>query len=127
MRQAMAARSLFTLLILPLFALLWHPAPVAAQQRKPLVIDLVQVGFGASNAVAEFKDGFWTPVYVDLRAWEEGAIPAGELVVESVDSDDIRSRYKVPFRGLNPTETMTLMSYTRPGHHDITVSVEVDK
>jgi hypothetical protein len=93
-----------------------------AQQRKPVQIDLVQVGFGATKLLSEFKFGAWTPVYIDVRAWEQGQVPEGLLVVESIDNDEVRSRYTVKLPRLEAKETLTVTAFTRPGATEITVS-----
>jgi hypothetical protein len=107
----------------------WFLLPTAgvAQQRKPLKIEQIQVGFGATKLLSEYKDGFWTPVYVDLKAWEEGPIPkGGELIVESVDNDEVRSRYTVPLPAMDVNEMLTVQAYTKPGHRDITVTAQLN-
>jgi hypothetical protein len=70
------------------------PAAGTAQQRGPIRIDTIRIGFLTTAAEGQFKAGAWTPVYVDVTAGKEG-VPRADLIVESVDSDDIRSRYRV--------------------------------
>src|SRR5690349_21505129 len=81
-----------------------------AQPRPRLRIESVQVGFGPSPVIAEFKSGFWTPVYVTVMAGPEGT-PRGELLVESVDSDEVPNRYTVPLPQLEPNEQATLLAF----------------
>lgn len=85
-----------------------------AQPRARLRIESVQVGFGPSPVIAEFKSGFWTPVYVTVMAGPEGT-PRGELVVESIDSDEVPNRYTVALPQLEPNEQATLLAFTKPG------------
>jgi hypothetical protein len=107
-------RSPLSFLLISAGLLFVLPTVGEAQQRKPLVIEQVQIGFGPSQPLAKFKDGFWTPVYVELRAWLDREIPAGgKLVVESVDSDDVRSRYTVDLPRMDPDEKITVLTYTR--------------
>ena len=48
------------------------PGTGQAQPRIQLRIETVQVGFGSSAPIAEFKSGFWAPVYVSVMAGPEG-------------------------------------------------------
>jgi hypothetical protein len=87
----------------------------------------VQVGFGQSPPIAEFKSGFWTPVYIDVTAGPEGT-PRGELVVESIDSDEVPNHYTVPLPQLDSSGRETILAFTKPGseHSKITVRAQVD-
>ena len=89
-------------------ALLWS-APGKAQPRLPIQIETVQVGFGSSALVAEYKSGFWAPVYIDVMAGPQGT-PRGEIVVQSIDSDDVPNRYTVPLPQLGPGEQESILS-----------------
>jgi hypothetical protein len=105
------------------------PSSGQAQQRKPLVIEQVQVGFGPSEPLAKFKAGFWTPVYVDLRAGSEREVPGGgKLIVESVDGDDVRGRYTVALPRMDPDDRLTVQTYTRAASSktEITVTAILD-
>lgn len=104
--------------------LLTLPADGAAQQRRKLKIERVQVGLPVNPVLGEFKSGFWTPVYVDVSAGPEGLVK-GELIVETSDSDDVRNNYRVPLPPLEPNEQLTgLISYTKPSslHTEIIVT-----
>src|SRR5262249_34702144 len=102
------------------------PGGGKAQPRNRLHIESVQVGFGGGSLV-EFKSGFWTPVYITVQAGPEGT-PRGQLVVESVDSDEVPNRYTIPLPQLDPGERETLLAYTKPASRssDITVQARVD-
>lgn len=103
------------------------PGAGEAQSRIPPRIDAVQVGFGSSAPVAKFKPGFWTPVYIDFIAGSEGN-PRGELVVESVDSDDVPNRYTVALPQLERGEQERILAFTKPGNiHEITVRAFIDE
>jgi hypothetical protein len=117
--------TVFASLISAVFFLL--PNGGQAQPRIRLRIESVQVGFGASPPIAEFKSGFWTPVYITVMAGPEGT-PRGELRVESVDSDEVPNRYTVPLPQLEPNEQETLLAFTKPGSttSDITVQARID-
>src|SRR5207302_5797285 len=90
------------------------PGTGQAQPRIQLRIETIQVGFGSSAPIAEFKSGFWTPVYIGVMAGPQGT-PRGDLVVESVDSDDVPNRYTVPLPQLEPNEQETILAFTKPG------------
>ena len=106
--------------------LLLLPGSGQAQSRIRLRIESVQVGFGASPPIAEFKSGFWTPVYITVMAGPEGT-PRGELVVEAVDSDEVPNRYTVPLPQLEPNDQETVLAFTKPGSSsDITVQARID-
>jgi hypothetical protein len=107
--------------------LLLLPSAGSAQQRDPIHINSVRVGYTFLGTVTDFKAGFWTPVYVDVQAWAQG-VPRGELVVESVDSDDVRNRYTVALPALEPNEQATVVAYTKPGSQgsEITVTALID-
>jgi hypothetical protein len=96
-----------------------------------IVAPSLVVGFPAaagapSNFVAPMlgKDGTWMPVAVPLTCHGEYLGPA-QLVVESVDSDEVPSRYSVPVPQLAPGQTETVIGYARPGgrNDNLTVSV----
>src|SRR5205823_3915031 len=101
--------------------------PVTASAQRPrLRIDGVKMGFLSNPQTGEFKSGAWAPVYVTLTAPPEGLVEA-TLSVETSDTDDVRNSYSVPIRALDPNETATVLTYTRPGtaHGDITVKVKL--
>jgi hypothetical protein len=101
--------------------------PVTASAQRPkLRIDSVKMGFLSNPQTGEFKSGAWTPVYVTLTAPPDGLVEA-TLSVETSDSDDVRNSYSVPIRALDPNETATVVTYTRPGsaHGDLTVKVKL--
>src|SRR5438128_2335758 len=95
----------FLVTLAPAFLLLM-PATSSAQPRGPVSIDKVLVGYVTDGERTQFKSGAWTPVYVDLTAGPLGLSKA-ELVVETDDSDDVRSRYTVPIPPLDPKEQTT--------------------
>src|SRR5262249_9064481 len=103
------------------------PRAGTAQPRSRLRIESVQVGFGPTPPLAEFKSGFWTPVYVSVMAAPEGT-PRGELIVESVDSDEVPNRYTVPLPPLGPNEQETILAFTKPGSatSEIAVRARID-
>ena len=107
--------------------LLLIPGIGEAQTRIRLHIDSVQVGFGQSAPIAEFKSGFWTPVYVDVTAGPEGT-PRGEISIESADSDEVPNRYTVPLPQLDSNERATVLAFTKPGstNSEITVRARID-
>jgi hypothetical protein len=103
------------------------PGAGRAQPRIRLRIESVQVGFGPSPPIAEFKSGFWTPVYVTVMAGPEGT-PPGEIIVESVDSDEVPNRYTAALPQLGPNEQDTILAFTKPGSvsSDITVRARIE-
>src|SRR5438105_13739217 len=107
--------------------LLVLPAESKAQPRIRLRSEPVQVGFGPSAPLAEFKPGFWTPVYIGVTAGPEGT-PRGELIVESVDSDEVPNRYTVSLPALEPNQQETILAFTKPGSisSEITVRARID-
>jgi hypothetical protein len=88
--------------------------PAGAQQRTPIKIDAVRVGFQRLGSDHLFKSGCWTPVYVDVTAGLQGT-PKADIVVETDDCDDVRSRYTMALPPLEPKEQFTLLTYTKPG------------
>jgi hypothetical protein len=96
--------------------LLSLPLVAHAQDRRPLLIDKVRVGYLANQAAdGLFKAGAWTPVYVDVTAGMEGLPNGADIIVESADSDDVGSRYMMKLPPLEPKDQYTLLTYTRPG------------
>jgi hypothetical protein len=88
----------------------------AQAQSARVTIDRVQVGFRSNanaNASPHFKQGMWTPVFVDVTAGPEG-LPKGNLVIETVDCDDVDTRYTVPTPALQKNEQATFIGYTKP-------------
>jgi hypothetical protein len=106
---------------------LLHPSAGNAQPRIQLRIEAIQVGFGSSAPIAEFKSGFWTPVYITVQAGPQGT-PRGELIVESVDSDDVPNRYTVALPQLEPNEQETIPAFTKLGSmsSEVTVRARID-
>lgn len=99
-----------------------------AQQRQRVYVDNVQIGFaaGADSADAAdldqgraslHKSGFWTPVYVVIRAGQEG-LRGGLVIVETTDSDDVQNTFTVSFPPLNPDDRFLALTYTKPGSQD---------
>lgn len=107
--------------------LLLLPARGTAQQRGPIRVDQIRTGFLTTAAEGRFKAGAWTPVYVDVTAGPAG-FARGELLVESVDSDDVRNRFRVPMPSLDPNEAVTVLTYTRPGsgNPEIATTIQID-
>jgi hypothetical protein len=94
-----------------------------AQTGRELIhIDGVHAGFMSNSALAQFKSGAWMPVYVDITAGKEGFARA-EMIVESADSDDVRSRYTVAVSSMEPNGTTTIIGYARPGNLSSEISV----
>jgi hypothetical protein len=100
--------------------------PGLAQKPPRLKIEDVQVGFGSSPPVAEFKSGFWTPVYVYLKAGPDGTDAGGRLTVETADSDEVRGRYTVAFPKLDPEEIFMVQTYTKPGRTECNITAEIN-
>jgi hypothetical protein len=100
---------------------------VQAQQKPAITIDAVRVGFQRLGPEHIFKSGFWTPVYVDVTAGPRGA-PKADIMVETDDSDDVRSRYTAALPPLEPNEQFTLLTYTKPSstNAEMTVSAVID-
>src|SRR5438132_13022958 len=107
--------------------LLLQPGAGMAQSRTQPRIETVQVGFGSTALITEFKSGFWAPVYIGVMAGPAGT-PRGEIRVESVDSDDVPNRYTVPLPQLGPNEQETLLAFTKPGSttSEVTVRARID-
>jgi hypothetical protein len=115
------------------------PSGARAQPRAKVYIDDVRVGFSAALEPGEigdergraslYKPGFWTPVFVQVRAGAEGVVK-GRLLVETADSDDVANVYSVPLppAGLEPNETFTALAYAKPGslRSDFVIRVEAD-
>jgi hypothetical protein len=115
-----------TLSLASLASMILLSLPVAgvAQTRGPVTIDKVVVGYPSDLLKAQFKSGAWTPVYIDLTAGPSG-LPKADLVVETDDSDDVRSRYTVQIPPLDPKEQTTVLAYIRPGSSSADVGVTV--
>jgi hypothetical protein len=82
-------------------------------------IDGVHVGFKAGEQGSGAKVGFWTPVYVEVKA---GLSPItaidGSVVVESADTDQLQNTYSVPLPSLAAKETGTVIAYARLANQD---------
>ena len=94
-----------------------------AQPRPHVAIEFVRIGFPAGldstdpADVAQgqgtlFKSGFWTPVFVTIRAGADGSKP-GRIVVESTDTDDVQNTYAVPVPALEQNDTITVQAFTK--------------
>jgi len=106
----------------------------SATRRDPIeiVAPSLVVGFPAAPSVAQNnfvapmlgKDATWMPVVVPIACHGEYTGPA-QLVVESVDSDEVPTRYAVPIPQLTSGQTETVVGYARPGgrNDNLTVSV----
>ncbi|HLJ98208.1 MAG TPA: hypothetical protein VKU02_33930 [Gemmataceae bacterium] len=107
--------------------LLFQAAAGKAQPRIQIRIESIQVGFGSSAPIAEFKSGFWAPVYVTVMAGPEGT-PRGEVIIESVDSDDVPNHYTIPLPQLGPNDQETVLGFTKPGSatSEVTARVRID-
>src|SRR5205085_5771859 len=117
MRCSVLAATLLTLL----------PARGYTQDRPPLHINSVRVGFPVNPAISHYKSGFWTPVYIDVTAGPNG-LDRGEFVVESIDSEGVRNRYAVPLSPLRKDEQSYIIGYTKPGstQGEFTVTAQVN-
>ncbi|MCI0641647.1 MAG: hypothetical protein L0Y72_27295 [Gemmataceae bacterium] len=113
--------------VLVLLGLLALVSPLAAQDdKKPkfvVQIDKVQLGFRSfdPNAVTgQFKIGMWMPVYVEVTAGLKGVkVDPNDppyIQIESIDSEDVGTIYRIPVIGMEPLETRTFIGYTKPGH-----------
>jgi hypothetical protein len=101
-------------------------ASAQAQQRPPIAISQVRVGFPAGNLYGDndgenlplFKAGAWAPVYVEIKAdapglkGTEGPI---EVVIETPDPDDVSTNYTVieSLPVLGADQKFTVLAYTR--------------
>jgi hypothetical protein len=114
-------------------------AAVYGQQRPRVAIENIQIGYPTSPESGEIVDergrlslhkaGFWTPVYVTLRAGAEDIV-AGKVVVETTDSDDLQNTYTVPLppAGLKAGDQLTMLAYAKTGSTsgEILVSAQAD-
>src|SRR5262249_3361754 len=119
---------LSSLACLTTLSLFFLPCLGSAQQRKRVEFDQVQIGFGASKPLAKLKSGCWTPVYIYLKGGAKES-EKGEFVIESSDSDEVRSRYTVPmlqFNPDNPEEVQLVVGYTRPARADVTITALIN-
>jgi hypothetical protein len=98
-------------------------------QTSPIprvAIDGVRVGFKAGEQGSGAKVGFWTPVYVEIKA---GLSPIsafdGNVVIESADVDQLQNTYSVPLPSLGARETGTVIAYARPANQDGELVVSV--
>lgn len=117
----------YPLRTIPFLAMALALVPAAHAQPRPRVaIEFVRIGFPAGidstdpADVAQgqgtlFKSGFWTPVFVTLRAGPDGATKPGRIVVEGTDSDDVQNTYAVPVPALEPNDTVTVQAFTKTG------------
>src|SRR5438132_2722228 len=116
----------FILTSLTLALLIGLPNKGDAQLRKKVEFENVQIGFGGSKPLAKFKSGFWTPVYIYVKGGPKGSEKPGELVIESGDSDEVRSRYTVAMPQLEKDEVQLVIGYTRPARQDFSVTAKID-
>ena len=116
----------FLLASLTLGLLIGLPNKGDAQLRKKVEFENVQIGFGGSKPLAKFKSGFWTPVYIYVKGGPKGSEKPGELVIESGDSDEVRSRYTVAMPQLEKDEVQLVIGYTRPARQDFSVTAKID-
>jgi hypothetical protein len=115
-----------------LLAMLWalgSVAPLSAQQRArdPLEVTNIRVGFIAPaqerGLVTLYKQGSWIPIYVSITCAKPYPTPA-ELVIESMDCDDVPTRYAVPIPQMQPGASETIIGYTRPSQRgEFTISL----
>jgi hypothetical protein len=107
--------------ILSLAAFVFPTSLTRAQEEGPPVrIKSVVVGFRsfvAEEALGRFKVGLWTPIAVDLQAGPRGLSNA-ELSVETPDSEDVATIYKVAIGALEKNERRTVLTCTKPGNSD---------
>jgi hypothetical protein len=104
---------------------------VAAAQNSPIPrVSIepggVRVGFKAGEQGSGAKVGFWTPVYVEIKA---GLSPIsafdGNVVIESTDIDQLQNTYSVPLPSLGAKETGTVIAYARLANQDGELIVSV--
>jgi hypothetical protein len=93
----------------------------AQQPREDIEIVSVSVGFPSvgkqrNNFMGSHlaKEGFWAPVYVDVKCNRPYHTPA-ELVVEASDCDQMPSRYSVPMPLIPPGQNEIVVGYARCG------------
>jgi hypothetical protein len=117
----------------------WSPSAVFGQPPVKPTIEDVRIGFPTSAEEGEIKDergrvwlhkaGFWTPIYVQIRAGSED-IAKGKVVIGSTDTDDVQNTYTVPLppAGIKAEESLTVVTYTKNGSAsgEISVTVEAD-
>lgn len=112
--------------------LLLVAARLPAQDREPVVINKIMVGFPTANqlktsaGVTEslYKEGYWTPVFVNLTAKSAAGRPL-TLLITSPDCDEVPSRYRVTVPPLAANQTETLTAYTRVGGRRAGVRVAI--
>jgi hypothetical protein len=125
------------LAVLALLGSLLIPAAADAQRLKKIKITDVRVGYKSGFDQGDvpdsrwqylFKAGQWTPIFVDLEAGDEG-FTRGELTVEVTDSDDVQNNYVVAVPPLQPRESYTALTFTKPGGtgSEIVVTVRNDR
>ncbi len=130
-------------LLLVWFPLIF-PASALGQTRDPIRITNIRFGFpagplSATNATGQpmplFKDGCWTPVFVDLTSKGPFELKPGEslqLCVECADSSDVLQRYCVPLPGLSEMPAGDVsrgssrgnLPYMKPGRNELFVRVQ---
>lgn len=118
------ARRWLGLLLFSFFLL--HPTSLLQAQPRKVSIEKVEVGFKAGvGQETRFKAGAWTPVYVDLQA-PKGLLPKeAELLIETADSDNLRNRYQVDVPAIEEEQTITVLTYLRPGNMNSDINVIV--
>src|SRR5262249_46388363 len=109
--------------LLTLAGLVFSASDSFAQRGKRVTITDVRVGMKAGYDPGEqpdtrytylFKAGLWTPVFVDISAGDDPLSPSF-LVVETTDSDDGQNNFTIVTPPLEPNESRTFMTYTKPG------------
>ena len=103
--------------------------PGAASAQPLAKFEKIRVGFQPYNqaaSIGRYKLHLWTPVYVTLTAGPNGLRPDERpyLRIESPDFEDVGTIYRTPVR-LEPNETATFITYTKPGPGDIKVELHV--
>jgi len=99
--------------------LLFASASLAADS-PPKIIEPTRVGLPGAQGEQEYsrsRNGFWAPVYVNLKGRAEGnGRDRYKVVVESTDGENAGYHYDAPVPALRPEEEAVVVAYIRPGN-----------
>ena len=97
-----------------LLALMAWSVPSSAFSQQAPEIKRVQVGFQThqSQEHTAYKVGLWTPVNVEVFGGTDGI--EANLEIETVDSDDVGTRIRVPVR-VKANESRDFIGYVKTG------------
>ena len=123
-------RNCAQLLALALFLCL--PLAVMAQPFRGLQIESVRIGLPAGSQNNVYKIGEWLPVYIRLFYQHKEGQPEritpgqGDIIVETMDNDNLPCRYTVPWPALTSGDPpVEVMAYARPGGDNVESKVTV--